>query len=124
MDQARTSCVQKTRPHRSRPGQHALLASGPSCPAGLVTPPPDRNSHPARERGPPAPMGFVAGVVDALGRVTERHPSRPDPSLAPAYLALTSIRVVLSGCAGSAHHAHLQGTQGTGRNPHARTCDF
>ena len=48
-------------------------------------------------------------------------PPRPDPSLAPAYLALTPLRGWQSGYAGSAHHAHPQGAQGMPpERPHHR----
>ena len=94
------------RRRRARPGcpgwvrlpSRRTLASG-----GTRSPPIDRNSHPERE--PQAPAGRVTGAMDALGRVTEGQAPRPDPSLAPAYLALTPLRGWQSGYAGSAHHA-------------------
>ena len=91
MDQARTSYAQKTRQPQPNGWWHlALLAPGPKCPVGLVIAPPDRNPHPAQ--GPQAPAGHVAGAMDALGRVTEGQSPRPDPNLAPAYLALMPLR--------------------------------
>ena len=51
--------------------------------------------------------------MDALGRVTEGQPPRPDPNLAPAYLALMPLRASAVRVRRGAHHAHPQGMQGT-----------
>ena len=56
-----------------------------------------------------APAGHVAGAMDALGRVTEGQPPRPDPNLAPAYLALMPLRASAVRVRRGAHHAHPQG---------------
>jgi len=111
VDQARTSCVQKTRPpwplaEASRPPSLRAQALG-----GTRHDSPDRNPHPAQ--GPQAPAGHVAGAMDALGRVTEGQSPRPDPNLAPAYLALMPLRASAVRVRRGAHHAHPQGMQGT-----------
>ena len=51
--------------------------------------------------------------MDALGRVTEGQSPRPDPNLAPAYLALMPLRASAVRVRRGAHHAHPQGMQGT-----------
>ena len=100
---------------RARPGpwprHFTLLASGLSSPAGLATPP--LTGTRTRRRAPQAPAGHVAGAMDALGRVTEGQSPRPDPNLAPAYLALMPLRASAVRVRRGAHHAHPQGMQGT-----------
>ena len=106
-------------PARAVPDGLDSLAAGPWRSGELAHPLIDRNSHPERE--PQAPAGRVSGAMDALGRVTEGQAPRPDPSLAPAYLALTPLRGWQSGYAGSAHHAYPQGAQGMPpERPHHR----
>ena len=90
MDQARTSCVQKTRPPRPSAGASRPPSLRAQQPGGTRHDSLDRNPHPAQ--GPQAPAGHVAGAMDALGRVTEGQSPRPDPNLAPAYLALMPLR--------------------------------
>ena len=111
MDQARTSYVQKTRPPRPSAGASRPPSLRAQQPGGTRHDSLDRNPHPAQ--GPQAPAGHVAGAMDALGRVTEGQPPRPDPNLAPAYLALMPLRASAVRVRRGAHHAHPQGMQGT-----------
>ena len=91
MDQARTSCVQKTRPSPAQwLGASCLTIRRAQALGGTRHDSPGRNQHPAQ--GPQAPAGHVAGAMDALGRVTGGQSPRPDPNLAPAYLALMPLR--------------------------------
>ncbi len=69
MDQARTSCVQKTRPPRPLAGASCPPSLRAQVPGGTRHDSSDRNPHPAQS--PQAPAGSVAGAMDALGRVTE-----------------------------------------------------
>ena len=90
MDQARTSCVQKTRP----PWPLAKAFRPPSLraqqPGGTRHASLDRNPHPAQ--GPQAPAGHVAGAMDARCRpICKRRTGRLCASAPTASMCATPI---------------------------------